>query len=187
MKRTICALLCLALGCGLLAGCGGKPKIPPENFPHSETLRLDATEEEMLAIEDVKPHVLVDHVVEGYYDRTEPAVVDGIEFKLSFWCFDSDNLLGHYMTSRDDQDFSAEYQQLDKYFTKIYGEGGEVPPRDPITGPDPFNTLDEKRWFYTLDNGQEYAITLTHESSLEEVEGHPQYHLAISVFNAVWQ
>ena len=178
MKKIVALAVGLALACGLLAGCQSAPKEIPPYFPHNDSLRLDATEEELLATEEVEPETLSDGtILDGRYLRTEPAFIEGIPFQVSFSPGSDNSIRGFYLAIQLDQNFAEEYQQLDRCFSKLYGKGETISTSDSQLGDESFNRLNEKDWSFTLGNGKKYHVRLSHVCDTQEYKGHIQYYL----------
>ena len=155
MRKIVALAVGAALVCTLLAGCGGGKKIPPENFPHSETLRLDATPEEIIAAENL---VFPD------YDQTTSKLVyttiDGVKFRTHFY-FSSKwpELLVGYLSSEETKDATKEYDHFVKYFSALYGQGTDAAADFGTPSKDLIQTFQATKWSYSLD-GQNFKITL---------------------------
>lgn len=158
MKKLLALLLCLLPVCGLLTGCGG-PNIPPENFPHSKTLRLDATVAQVIESENLKESEYRKNFYVGV-----PVTLDGTKVTAGFIGHpEIDQMEVSYLfPSIDDDALEREYEHFLKYFSTLYGEG-----RDGTTGPLHFAeeyTVKLHEWSYTLD-GEDYLVILAWQIS----------------------
>lgn len=164
MKKIVSLALCAALACALLAGCGGggSKKIPPENFPHSETLRMDATVDEVVKAENLKTIEVDDSI----YDSVA-TTIDGTQFNAFFLAIPELDRMGiTYSITEPSTDFEKVYEQFVSYFSKIYGETEE----EQVTAPtDVLQPLKNKLWRYSFD-GNEYIIEVQLQLVHEETQ-----------------
>lgn len=174
MKKALAFLLAAALCLGLLAGCG---KSAPPYFPFSQSLRLDATQEEI--IEEVNLQILkVNDVVAEIgdyevYENVIPFEVDGKNFKGLFF-FRNKYLEQGLWSYEGNTSMDTVYSQLVKYFSKIYGMGKEKSIEELSSQPG-YEGIDNNYQQFTvtfydfkIDSGIEYELVVQKTVSLNE-------------------
>ncbi len=161
MRKIVSLALCAALACALLVGCGGgSKKIPPENFPHSETLRLDATPEEIIAAEKL----IADGEIS--YKNPQSVMIDGVSLNVRYVMFSSLGKMGASYSLTANTNVEKQYKQLSKYFSDIYGE-----PSGDIEELLDFSIITSNMWVYSLDQVDYFIAVIQQPNFLLEKNG----------------
>ncbi|MEG1012192.1 MAG: hypothetical protein RSD27_09570 [Ruthenibacterium sp.] len=148
MKRVFAGLLCVCLL--LLVGCG-QPKEYPPYYPHSDTLRLDASAEEILAATEMKP------VKEGmkFYEAIEPILWDGLKYSMTMVSDEDNAPRVYYVTRSTESDLSEVHAAWKKHFSEIYGKPSKA------NDSEVFMQCDV--WKFQIDTGDQYTIGLVQD------------------------
>lgn len=170
MKKIAALVLCLALMGSLFAGCQQKPKEIPPYFPHSNSVRLDIGEQDIIDQNLGEG----DEDSPGWYRVPQPVSVDGVSFDLTYMLRREDTISGYYMNTDNELDVPAAYKQLVKHFNDLYGKGEKVE-----TTSDWQTDFTGTKWVFPIDTGEEYRLTLEYYHSTYDDKGNAPYHLAV--------
>lgn len=178
MKKVAALVLCLVLMGSLFAGCQQKPKEIPPYFPHSDSIRMDVIEQDIIDLGI--PHHTGSQ--EGSY-KSPPVSIDGVTFNLTYSPYvfgDEASVSAYYYTKADedneDLDVPAAYKQLEKYFNKVYGKG------EKYENASEWQTDFVGRiWIFSIDNGKEYRLTLSYYHWRDDEKETAPYHLTIHI------
>lgn len=164
MKKIAALVLCLVLMGSLFAGCQQKPKEIPPCFPHSNSVRLDASEEEIKALD------VTDGITEHWYNAVSHVSIDHIPFQLIYRLNVYNEITASYVNNgADGMDTQKAYNQLVDYFSEIYGKGSkktewydyELNPTGMV-------------WEFKIDTEAIYRLTLSLTSSVNDEASDPQ-------------
>lgn len=173
MKKVAALVLCLMLMGSLFAGCQQKPKEIPPYFPHSDSIRLDVSEQDIINM----GVPIYPYDIPYWYEPESPVSIDGIDFRLIYMMNRHDEATGNYTAVSESLDVPKGYDQLKQYFTKIYGQGEEITDW-PDYRIDPIGT----HWDFIIDTGNSYTLQLSYYfSSSDEERENPPYKLSVII------
>ena len=170
MKKIAALVLCLALMGSLFAGCQQKPKEAPPYFPHSNSVRLDIGEQDIIDQNLGES----DEKLSGWYRVPQPVSIDGVAFNLTYMLMSGDTIAGNYINSDNELDVPAAYKQLVQHFNDLYGKGEKVE-----TTSDWQTDFTGIKWVFPIDSGEEYRLILEYYHSTSDDNGNAPYHLAV--------
>ena len=148
MKKGICYLLLLCFCVSMLSGCGVKKEY---TYPHDQTLRLDASKEEVVSKCDLKAAEL------GNYSAHD---IWFAGYQCILYCgFDDGGRLTslYYFPNPREDSYEDVYDAFEAALQGIYGEGNIC---------DEYSTEKAREWYVTLPEKKLFRIYLTKGESV---------------------
>ncbi|MEG1407203.1 MAG: hypothetical protein RSD23_05030, partial [Ruthenibacterium sp.] len=154
-------------------------EIPPY-FPHSATMRLDTNPATIIETEKLVPQTDwrgdIKETSDVSYDAPTSIVIDGKPFITSFHKNNYDEMYAMYCITATEHDLQTEYDELVRYFSKIYGKGQDCVKSD-SAGAEFFTTIAEKKWSFKIDTEKVYLVDLLYTTDKNE----GQYFITVGV------
>lgn len=154
MKRWSAILMCTALVCLILVGCGASPKDGLPYFPHSDTFRLDASMKDIIEAENLT--LRESEYFDNAYVRSDPVTINKYSFDAQYFANSDDTCTCIYSQSRKDKPFTEEYKAFVEYFTGLYGDDYIVDLDNPNT--DIYSEYETTKWSFTGKDEVKYAV-----------------------------